>query len=92
MSTNPRLYLATIVYSTAQSETRSIEVAVMAIDERDAIRAATNAVRQLLPDADIIGGALEYLEDAPAEAPERSEASDARGLTAPTVPASRTVH
>jgi hypothetical protein len=89
MSHNPRLFLATIVYLTPQSETRSLEVAVMAVDEQDAIRASTKAVRQLLPDADIIGGALEYLDDAPNA---REEAPNARGLTAPTVPASRTVH
>ena len=84
---DPRLYLASVIF-TAKGQRRTIEAVVMAVDEQDAIRSAMDAVRQLHPEADIIGGMLEPLDDdAPAET-----RPDARGLTAPTVPASRTVH
>jgi hypothetical protein len=87
MSHNPRLYLASVLF-TVKGQRRSIEAAVMAVDEQDAIRSAMDAIREIYPDADIIGGMLEPLDDADA----REEAPNARGLTAPTVPASRTVH
>jgi hypothetical protein len=89
MSDNqPAVFLATVVFD-LDGKRRSIAAVVVAVDERDAIGAATDAVRQLHPTADILGGMLEPLDDAdnaPADAP------NARGLTAPTVPASRTIH
>jgi hypothetical protein len=85
---DPCLYLASVIF-TIKGERRTIEAVVMAVDEQDAIRSAMDAVRSLYPDADILGGMLEPLDDTPDA---REETPNARGLTTPTVPASRTVH
>jgi hypothetical protein len=91
MSDNqPAVFLATVVFD-LDGKRRSIAAVVVAVDERDAIGAATDAVRQLHPTADILGGMLEPLDDAD-EPNAREDTPNARGLTAPTVPASRTVH
>lgn len=80
MSSDPRLFLASVLF-TVKGERRTIDAVVMAIDEQDAIRAATDAVRSLHPDADIIGGMLEPLHDDAAEPIARGETPRPAGAT-----------
>jgi hypothetical protein len=96
---NPKAFIAiaTIAFTVA-GDKRAINAIVVAVDEQDAIRSAMEAVRQRYPDADIVGGMLEPLTDEETAdiiggiVEQVSAAPDTRGLTAPTVPASRTVH
>lgn len=90
----PCAYLATVLFE-VDGQRRNIAAIVLAVSAQDAISAAMDAVLALHPDADIIGGRLETLPDDSADddAPYARESEpDARGLTNPTVRASRTVH
>jgi hypothetical protein len=69
---DPRLYLASIVFD-VNGDRRTIEAVVGAVDEQDAIRAVMDAVRQLHPEADILGGMLEPLGNDADDAPHARE-------------------
>ena len=77
------MFLASVVF-TVNGARRTIDALVMGADERDAIQSAVNAVRQLFPDAEIIGGMLERMgeEDGP----------DAREMAAEPRPAGASLH
>jgi hypothetical protein len=89
MPTNePRAYFASILYTDHDGAAHTIKALILAVSEQDAIGAAIDAVSALPNCRSVDGGMLESVDET---ASPRANA-DARGLTVPTVPPSRTVH
>jgi hypothetical protein len=80
MSDNANAFVATVRF-TVGGKRRKIAAVVLAVDEQDAIGAAFDAVRQLHPDANIIGGMLEPLPADAAEPIAREETPRPAGAT-----------